>query len=78
MAENTNNQHLYFYQGQNISLQNWVKVFTEYQIKVLDTTFNLKIIGYSHQIEIISTTSLLYFNLSRFQVAIVITFTSLN
>jgi len=43
---------LYWYQGENADLKNWVKVFAQRELKLAETIFDLKVIGYSHQIDI--------------------------
>ncbi len=47
------NEYLYWYQGENTSLQNWVKIFAQKELRLGETIFNLKVIGFSHQIEIL-------------------------
>ena len=42
--------HLYLYLGQKVPVKNWVKVYAQKKILVKSTSFELNVIGYSHQI----------------------------
>lgn len=41
---------LYLYLGQKVPVKNWVKVFAQKKILVKDSSFELNVIGYSHQL----------------------------
>jgi hypothetical protein len=41
---------LYLYSGKNLTVKDWAKVYAQKKILINDTSFELNIIGYSHQI----------------------------